>query len=721
MKARLASVAVGLMLVSMLVGCVDEVDGEEDNTFNIGERESWESMDGPPGRINDVLGMVDGRLYADVSAHWRGLSSHSNTVVGVYDTGGGWESDEELTDIFDQDRVESLSHARPKIVALNGDHYVHNGAGELYRTTDGGDSWESWMSPPVGDEERIEDIEAGETSLFVATGDQTSASLWRAEPGDEVFEEVRSREAADPSSRPTVRGESGVLFYDDGETLFSMDSGESWEAVDGSCEDVFPTSGVTLMRPAGSPFEYQGELYFGDGPELLRFDDGECQRFEPGPLNAGDGDEDTSTPSADESSAYRVVDGTLFGFSDQGFGRVDSDLSGWADVREVPDRISRVSSGFSPGIIFEAGAGTIGIAHRLGVWTTDDEGETWESAPHDWSSPSWAVEHRGEVFVPELVAVYRSDVDRGEWSAVDDGHDGEQGNRPGEWIERDGSVFAVSWADPKIFSRNDDGTFERIWPEEIGENSVMGGIRAAADLRFGDDGVFAGLAGDQVLASAPDESPEVGDETSDVKSAAAEEGGLFAASSVEAADFERFGQNHPTDDEGRPVDVTSMALQGGSVWVLTGTRGVWRVDIADEEWHPAHEGLPIGSSSEGLGAEPETWPVFDVEAFGDEVYAWSPDVIYRWDGSCWSEFSAEPFSMESDGSGVFPYPGLRDLVEYEGRLTVVHHRGVYELDRDTGERRLAWEHPEGRELVFGSVTESGLYVGVQNDGVWRHR
>lgn len=711
MNIRIGIVAALLAGLTALAGCVDDVDAN--NSWNVVESGQWESMEGPPGTIHRILGTVDGRLYADVGS---GVLGFDAPMIAVCEPGEGWELDPEFSEIATT--VPPSRSGREAIKQIGDTHYVAGGEHRLYRTVDGGETWQRQGSLPGGPTGETRLATDGQRLLFETRSDD-AATVWGWEPDEESWEELRGIESDTDEGMPTfeLRAAPGLAAIDGDEPMFSTDSGESWQQLDESCDGLF--SVVMPHRPASS-FEVDGQAVFGVGPELWFIDDeeGSCETFAPGPLAAG---EATSGSSEEVSTAirYASIDGTVYGLSPVGFGRLSDDLSGWSEVRELPVDSSLDLTQTLERPVVDLAGNDIGVAlPGRGLWVTADEGGSWRGAHHGWSSPWWVLEEDGNIASRATGLIYRTEPGSGQWSVDEPDRDDE--TAPGKMIRRGDRIFGVSRGEPTVHQREENGEFRIIWPDERFEQGGLSSLLGppGADLRFADGRVFVAVRGHLQVAERPATPPDSEHKGTAGQSVGIADGGLFAADSIENADFARFGDGFPVDEDGRPDGVVSMAVGDGAVWVVTSTRGVWRVDVEDEQWVPAHDGLPVGDAG-GLSPE-DDWPVTDLVRFGDELYGWSADRVYRWDGASWSSIHDRRFALEDGPPTGVQRPGVQDLIEFRGRLVVVHHAGVYEMDRDTGNHRRVWEHPDGRALSFGSVEPSGLYVGARNGGIWRH-
>lgn len=688
-----AFVAVACCLLA-LQGCADEVDSEnDDGTFDFDEPSQWKQLDGPPGGYDTKIGTVGDRLYIALGS----VRGSNPDPVAFYEAGEGWQREPALDDILSGEHWGTYFDS---IVGLEGTYYTIGDDGNLHRTTDEGDSWEQGRAIPF-DPRSWRTFGTDGRALFVLVSEDPDIEVWRKKPGGE-WQTVRelSRDAEKPWLTTRMETSPDLIVLEGDGIEFSTDSGESWTEMGDECE------GLTSSGPS---VVYNGDALFQSGPDLLRVDGGSCEKIELGPLNAV-GEEAMEDTEPDIVGDFEVIDGKLYGITETGFGRVQSDLSGWAEIRRLPVPVSVTVIDMALDI-FDFGAEGIGVMLPGGLWLTDDGGQTWESAHHHSSNPDWVLDDDGKIVTSDRTRLVRGDktgtsweIERG-WEQPDIEVD--------RLIRRGDSIFGVT--SNAVYDRDDDGRFERLWPSgELGSN-----IGFPADLQVADNRVFVGLpAGDtQWVKSPPDQSDTK--PTSSGEDAVPADGGLFVADSVEEANFDWFGEDIPVNEDGRPVGVVSMVVDGDTIFVLTSTRGVWRVDLDSGEWTRSHRGLPTGDPTSTLTKDPAR----QIVQVGQQVYAWNAEYVYRWEGDRWSPLNDEAIEIGEGLSAHFGQfqNGIVGVMDHEGHLLVAHHRGLYEMDRDTGEFNLVWTHPTNRNLRFAAVEDSGLYVGLQHGGLWGSR
>lgn len=698
--------AVGALVWALaMVGCTDEID--DPGEWDIGERlGEWESLGGPPGAYHRYLGEIEGRHYFEVTRY-----SHLATVdpqVFMYEPGTGWESNDELAEISAASITELseptslLGAVITPIATVGGAHFVMTRPGRLYRSEDGL-SWTEQERLPGSGEHWPYPMATDGNALFVRERGPDTIRLWRKVPGSQRWEQLGEEEGGTSAFfRSNVTGVNDLVVTTFPDPGFSKDSGENWDELGPSCLDE--------GRIHGPMFEYDGDVYFGGGASLYRFDHGMCERIDIGVPTASGADE-----MADGAVRYTVVDDELYGLSESAWARASEDLSGWEEVWEpsgpMLSSLPRWTMSGMPGVI-DLGGGRLGLNATNGLWQAERAGEEFEEISYEASTPRWIYEEDGQVITSDI-QVYGYGLREQSWSRYDLAVDEQEEFAPTRLIRRGEMTFGVASDNNTVHLRDDDG-FERIWPSEsemvwpqgLTEVEVTGGL------------VFLGLPGGDPIPVSDYEGSDPQDPNKD--GMIVPPGGVLSSDLGENGNFEEFGIGFPTGPYGTPSGVLSMAVDGEHLWVVVkdGEERVWRTDLNDPEWTSVSSGLPEGAAD----SQPDPPPVGRIGVFDGRLYAWSIEKIYRYEEGKWQRVNQTRFRDYDDHDDEESGPVARptpELLSYNGGLYFAYHDGVYAVNPSTGEIRREWQ-PEQGFVTSASVEASGMYIGVINGGLWRH-
>ncbi|MFU8802228.1 MAG: hypothetical protein ACNA8W_00325, partial [Bradymonadaceae bacterium] len=601
---------------------LDAGDVAEDDTRDEGDDvlqpslTIFDDLQGPSGHFYDYLGRIENRFYFGVSRMVQG-------TVTYYEPGLGWSIDPALTELVSANAGRWAFGGRRAIVVDGDTSYLFFGD-RLFRSEDEGASWQALNGlPPIY---QIRSFGADQGRLFLLTIEVSSQHvLWRS------LDAGLSWERLDEFSYTELAVFPGLLVrYPGGH--FSIDQGQTWQ-LHATCRNH---ASPRHWYAYGERFLYIGEDDVGEENVLVEFDPIEgCSPRYPSGLEAA------QVGSLEE---LLVLDDRILGITFTGAViRISSDLSSAeqvslpGDLRPYPTHLQR---------LFDLGDDGLALFTNRGLMASVDDLQTWNFVGHHHSSPDWFIEVDGVVHAPGAGGVYA--YDEGRWT-FSERYSGAQSHPAGRsrLLLRAGRIF-VPRSDPLSLYELLDGADEPnlLWQHPQLPTPPPGSEpNFISEVRLHEGRVF--IASNRNFLIVPDEpeeelwwdqlsSPSTFDAVvpdsplfQELLAGETAGGGVFV-SDLTGANFELFGQGLLDPQSGHVLTVVAMVIFENHIYAATSLRGVWRANLDDGQWAPAHGGLPTAEDGDGA------LPVIGLYESARGLFATTTDAIYRLDGEAWT-------------------------------------------------------------------------------------
>lgn len=689
-----------LLITTALVGfgCSDEVSQDELEDPGFFARES---LGGPPGSAYQYRGMIDGKVVFVGEVRdfvpGRHMPAHSYSSEEGWSTSTFPETAWRVTDA--DERIVAAGDAHFFLEHISGDKHA-----VLFRTTDGGESWEEVDVEPA----YAFDLRGGGGALYLYEErfdnpeDGYVRNLWRSTDAGESWEVVRDDLAA-PGY--TAVGDAIVVQVatEQGRVLaISRDRGETWQYLE-------PGSPFVQLPPL-SDWQRHDEMLLTTAqrnplPQVLGWSDESGLSVYP---VQGTEDGITWVAVAGESVYASTSGGQV--------GKLTGTPSDWANEPPswepilLPEDATLVTqSGMNNPArnIFGFADGSVAAHTESGLLQLEQGDEVWKPAWHFNATADYAIEVGDDLISGQSGQFFRRHDEA--WTPVELPTELTGEARDALLTRLNDAVYAIPTTpdrSPSVFRVDlDTNTLEQVWQDDQAGRSYHGMTRQpSAHLLTVDGQTIVGSAGafrEVITAS--------GDTLLDSSG-----GGVFTLDLDSGTTEPLFD----TSDNEQYLSVQQMVHHDGAIWVLSATQGVWKVALDGSGMTEMHEGLPAEL------ATPIHELVRGLHSTGDSLYAFSTTSIWVLDGGTWSKIDTGELAEATTLTGLDPLGSqvntnaIMALDHLDNRLIVATLEGIYLLDPTTGEfvdGRSDFDRPIYKLLR----TESGLYVSLWQGGLHR--